>query len=230
MFKIYEVWMFVLNGTDNRVVTASLELLQVLFKFLPFKFNIFLTSIGSIDDSFILKKQHIFSSQRRQSLDAPDEHLKPMLNLQETTKKPVETLEPSIGQFYSKLYAPIDYIVRFLACKYLLNIDSSKEHSHDKLKPDAQVKVLLKTIAFEVCTSAVALCPHLMFYAVIIPGDDFVMNVRSRRVESNQMLYLEDEDESSYENSSNDENDEPLSKEHDKNTTLFIYDLINYLI
>ena len=48
--------MYFLDNEDNRIITASLECLQVLFKLMPFKFNQFLTTIGSMQNSFLNKK------------------------------------------------------------------------------------------------------------------------------------------------------------------------------
>lgn len=54
--EIYELCIHVLNSNDNRLVTSSLEVLQVLIRCLPFKFDIFLTSIGAMGDSFLFKR------------------------------------------------------------------------------------------------------------------------------------------------------------------------------
>ena len=49
--------MHYLNCDDNRIVIASLECLQVLFKLMPFKFHTFLTKTGAMSESFVLDKK-----------------------------------------------------------------------------------------------------------------------------------------------------------------------------
>ena len=153
--------MYILNSNDNRLVTCSLEVLQVLFKFLPFKFDVFLTSIGSMDDSYLIKKQLNFSPLKQNSMKIPTqadntEEQKPEeASIPLIHRQPVVSPSHLIGQFYSKLNSPIEYFVRCMAFKFLLNIEnfetskyeagvsfhSSVEFKLKKLKHDSQVKV-----------------------------------------------------------------------------------------
>ncbi len=55
--EIYELCICVLDSSDNRLITSSLEVLQALVRLLPFKFDIFLTSNGASQHSFLLRKQ-----------------------------------------------------------------------------------------------------------------------------------------------------------------------------
>ena len=49
--------MHFLNCDDNRIVIASLECLQVLFKLMPFRFHTFLIKTGAMSESFVLDKK-----------------------------------------------------------------------------------------------------------------------------------------------------------------------------
>lgn len=145
--------MFVLNSKDNRIVSSALECLQVLFKTLPFRFNVFLSSPGAMSTSFLSKKQQLIKQSEFSNDDNDTENVK-NLNFEEI--EPVSTPSHLHGKFYNKLTAPIEYFVRYLAFKFLLNTKDyvtnlnvetdSKEYRLSKLKPDNQVRVLIKTI------------------------------------------------------------------------------------
>jgi hypothetical protein len=169
--------MFVLNSSDNRIVTAALECLQVLLKFLPFRFNVFLTATGSMGSSFLLKKQlNILNFNIEKPTITTVSAVTTSDPLQATSVLTNDSLVQSpsslIGQFYSPNEAPIDYLVRYLAFKFLINVDIQTVCEDgllskiNKLKPDNQVKVLLKAIAFDCCSNLISLCPHLLFYTI----------------------------------------------------------------
>lgn len=65
------------------------------------------------------------------------------------------------GSFYDKNREPILYLVRCLCYKFLFNTNA--ETSATKLKPDSVVKVIVKALALDCCSNAIALCPHLLF-------------------------------------------------------------------
>ena len=228
--KIYEVCMFVLNSPDNRLVSSALECLQVLFKALPFRFNIFLSSPGAMSASFLSRRQQPIQqplepttpdSQRETTENTTAQNLESL-----TATEPVTTPAHLQGQFYSKLNAPIEYFVRYLAFKFLLGTKEdlatcghdtdSTEYRLGKLKPDSQVRVLIKTIAFDCCTSAIQLKPTLVFYSVY---DSWICQP-SKNVETDEFL-----------NDSETEANEPLTSPEatDFRSNLFLYDLINYI-
>ena len=55
--QIYEICMYYLNNEDNRIVTASLECLQLLVKLSPLKFGVYLTKSSSISTRSHLKSK-----------------------------------------------------------------------------------------------------------------------------------------------------------------------------
>ncbi len=79
--------------------------------------------------------------------------------------RPVKLATEGIGEFYSEIQAPIDYLIRLLTFKYLLDNSSG---SNCKLKSDNQVKVLTKAIAFECATSTLLLSPNMLFYSLFV--------------------------------------------------------------
>lgn len=78
--------------------------------------------------------------------------------------RPVKTPSKSIGTFYDSNREPIVYLVRYLAYKYLLNANyTAAQPAGERLKSDAEVKVLVKAVALDCCSSCISLCPHLVF-------------------------------------------------------------------
>ena len=59
--------MYFLDSEDNRIITSSLECLQVLFKLMPFKFSQFLQTTGSMQQSFLNKKIQINNNYQVQA-------------------------------------------------------------------------------------------------------------------------------------------------------------------
>ena len=81
--------------------------------------------------------------------------------------RPVKLAIEGIGRFYSESQPPIDYLIRLLTFKYLLD-NSSSSSSNSKLKSDNQIKVLTKAIAFECATSSLLLCPNMLLYTLFL--------------------------------------------------------------
>lgn len=61
--QIYEICMYYLNNEDNRIVTASLECLQLLVKLSPLKFGAYLTKSSSIGTRSHLKSKYFVFSR-----------------------------------------------------------------------------------------------------------------------------------------------------------------------
>jgi hypothetical protein len=111
--------------------------LQVLLKYLPFKFDIYLKQNGSF-----------FQTEIKTSIKI-------------------------IGHNNDEKTPPSDYLIRLLCTKYLLNNNSPQS----KLKPDSQIKVLIKAIALECCTSLLTLKPNLLFYNLFENNDLYVFDL-----------------------------------------------------
>lgn len=228
--QIYEVCIYYLSleSGDNRILTASLECLQVLLKLQPFKFNLYMTRTTShdstigINDSFLHKFYIEFMQQRSSmttsmsststgnmldnklsgSMDSlntlkpvsqneetrsiVDESAVPQSTTVETTAQvstlqsqqsfgeppilyhPVKRIDPdSIGSFYdTKQNPPVVYFARLLCYKFLLRTSIESVDEKSKLKSDTDVKVIVKSVALECCSNAVAIYPSLLFKTV----------------------------------------------------------------
>ena len=55
LHQIFEICLILLNYDDSSIVVASLECLQALFKFMPFKFNELLTNSNGYKNSMLNK-------------------------------------------------------------------------------------------------------------------------------------------------------------------------------
>jgi hypothetical protein len=117
----------------------------------------------------------------------------------------IEANVDGLGKMYSHNRAPAVYVLRLLAYKYLLNhtapndtdtetgnknektvLDDNlfaEELDTRKLKPDSSVKVLLKTLALDCCSSLIAASPKLMLKQLF--------EQKSSR-DSNYTLYIHD--------------------------------------
>lgn len=271
--------MHYLNFDDNRIVIASLECLQVLFKLMPFKFHTFLTKTGAMSESFVSDKKLFALNSQNDSLESSQktssssnsslstqfflnklndttdktdlnessfntsmedslaDHNNLGLNLSTTSltgsmdslntlklapiqqkgdatnldqlasaessletsitdapslqqadsaetrtlieqndfndenitneksSYPFKTPSSLIGKFYDSNKMPVVYFARFLAYKYLLNVNYNETTTTtiSKLKPDSECKVLVKAVALDCCASAITLCPNLLF-------------------------------------------------------------------
>lgn len=148
--EIYELCVYYLNWDDNRILNAALECLQVLLKHLPFRFGTFLAQAGSLSASFLHK--HSRKCGADLTLDQKNE---------ESLDYPVKSMSNLLGEFYTDSEAPCVYLIRLLSFKFLLNISENA-----KLKSDAEIKVLLKAIAFECSSSILTLSPNLLFLSL----------------------------------------------------------------
>ena len=102
------------NYDDNRIVIASLECLQVLFKLMPFKFHLFLLKSGSMSESFVNAKYLSLTkkinqdnldtlgnlSVKNMNLDLSDSHLN-MSMIDITTQKITDSSSTSCGSVES---------------------------------------------------------------------------------------------------------------------------------
>lgn len=228
--QIYEICIFYLNNEDNRIVTASLECLQVLLKLCPFKFNSYLTETGYSNNSFLRNKVLALSKRSKQSsgyesgfstMSASSLSLSSHGNNLSSSMDSLNTLKPSnasindsdarvedhgdisqitedvdlnaqilsspnklIGSFYDKDNPPILYLIRLLSYKFLLN--STDKSANSKLKSDQDIKILVKSTALECCSSALSLCPRLIFKSLFINFDDQI------QTDFNTNLYISD--------------------------------------
>jgi hypothetical protein len=91
---------------------------------------------------------------------------------QQAPYQPVKSAHKSLGSFYDNASkAPVVYAVRLLSYKFLLNMnyndDSLNNPNSTKLKPDSEVKVIVKSVALDCCSYLIGLCPYLLFKPVI---------------------------------------------------------------
>jgi huntingtin len=103
------------------------------------------------------------------------------------------------GHFYDVTREPIVYFIRFLAYKYLLNPNWSSSSSNNnnnknennetknKLKSDKEVKVIVKALALDCCSSAIAHTPHLLFKSLFVSSSK-----SSSNASSNNSLHIYD--------------------------------------
>ena len=142
-----------------------------------------------MSDSFILKKQlGLLNSNQDESIESSQI---------QSPHLPVQLANNSIGEFYSKSKAPIDYFVRGLAFKFLLDVENfnplnesncSINFKLSKLRPDSQVKVLIKTIAFDCCSSAITLLPNVLFYSIYCSNETNQVAAKMNKPESESKL------------------------------------------
>jgi hypothetical protein len=81
--------------------------------------------------------------------------------------KPVKSIDARLGSFYDSTQPPILYFTRLLCNNFLLN-HNYDENNSKKLKPDSNVKVIVKSVALDCCASALSLSPHLLFKPLFI--------------------------------------------------------------
>ena len=216
---MYEICIFYLQSDDNRILIASLECLQMLFKLMPFKFHLYITrqyqqqattsnNEAHFSPSFLTKFYDQQQQQHQQSRSLQPSQLtaklsgsmdslntlKPIGSTVDDTKsideqielphplsvdpssavdkslppalyQPIKSTPNSAGSFYDSSSPPAVYFTRLICQKFLLNKNYNKTNNDHltKLKSDSEVKVIVKSVALDCCSSIIALCPYILF-------------------------------------------------------------------
>jgi hypothetical protein len=162
--------------SEMHVTVAALECLQALVKLVPFQFGTVLLAPPMPATSPRSDKRS--SSTTDTACNVPLETTSPdvdvdtlvsseelMANQQRTTRG--HSSDDTAVACSDRFSMTCEHVAHMLAVKFLLDVDThvdgEKRHLTPwRLKPDAQVKVLVKAIALDCCASLIAHRPELM--------------------------------------------------------------------